>query len=117
MFEIKRVYEERSEDDGYRVLVDRLWPRGLTKERANIHYWLKTIAPSHQLRKWFAHDIEKYEEFKRRYIEELEQLDDRSELNLLWQLNTDKKVTLLFCAKDQYHNNAIILKAFLEKKV
>jgi uncharacterized protein YeaO (DUF488 family) len=113
MILLKRVYDTSSKTDGYRVLVDRLWPRGLSKEKAQVDYWLKEIAPSHELRKWFHHDTTRWEEFKKRYREELKTKQD-----LLKEIHNYEKqhkvVTLLFGAKDTLHNEAILLKERLE---
>jgi uncharacterized protein YeaO (DUF488 family) len=112
MIKVKRIYDSSHEQDGYRVLVDRVWPRGVSKEKANLDLWLKEIAPSEELRKWFNHDQEKWEEFKKRYREEL-----AGKQELLDQLrgleNQHKKVTLLYGAKDEEHNQAIILVSLL----
>jgi len=111
MIKIKRIYEAPLKDDGFRVLVDRLWPRGISKEKAKIDLWLKDIAPSDALRKWFGHKGERWEEFKKRYLKELK---DKKEL--IGQLKTAKKkgtVTLLFAAKDIERNNAVVLKDML----
>jgi uncharacterized protein YeaO (DUF488 family) len=112
MLILKRVYDEFKEDDGFRVLVDRLWPRGVSKEKAHVDLWLKDIAPSDALRKWFNHDMEKWAEFKKKYKEELkgkkELLDQLKELE-----KKHKKVTLLFGAKDEEHNQAVVLKEIL----
>src|SRR3954464_5802961 len=94
---IKRVYEEPKESDGTRILVDRLWPRGLTKQKAKVDLWLKSVAPSNELRKWFGHDPKKWSEFKRRYREELRQPD--SPLAALREEAREKTVTLLYGAK------------------
>lgn len=111
---IKRVYDTPSKEDGCRILVDRLWPRGLSKENAKLDLWLKEIGPSDDLRKWFAHDPSKWEEFKKRYAEELEA---RKELiQEIEQVAKKGQVTLLYSAKDTEHNNALALKAILEKK-
>lgn len=110
---IKRVYETPSGSDGKRVLVDRLWPRGLTKEKAKIDLWLKDIAPSNELRKWFGHDPLKWEEFRRRYINEI-----KSYLKTFEELKgivNKGKVTILYSAKDEDHNNAVVVKELLEK--
>ena len=111
MIKIKRAYLEPEEDDGMRVLVDRLWPRGLTKEKANIDLWLKDVAPSTELRKWFSHDIEKWEEFKRSYLDELNE-NKKLVASLKEQLNKGN-VTLIFGARDELHNEAIVLKELL----
>ena len=96
---IKRVYEEPGEDDGKRILVDRLWPRGMSKEKARVDLWLKEVAPSNELRKWFAHDPSKWPEFKRRYIAELKTVG--APLALLRQQLSQGKVTLLYGARDE----------------
>lgn len=114
MIKIKRIYEEYSSDDGVRILVDRLWPRGISKEKAKIDIWYKDIAPTNDLRKWFNHDIEKYEEFKEKYFEELKGnplLPDF--LDLVSEKSKSSDVTLLFSAKDEEHNNAVVLKEFI----
>ena len=110
---IKRAYEEPTEDDGTRILVDRLWPRGLTKVKAKIDLWLKDIAPSTELRKWFAHDPAKWSEFKTRYHVELKQNPDQ--LAALKHATAKGTSTLLFGAKDEEHNEAIVLKELLDK--
>lgn len=114
MFEIKRVYEKPDEGDGIRVLVDRLWPRGLKKEGARIDHWMKEIAPSDDLRKWFAHKEERWQEFKSRYFEELKEKKDL--LKQLIDLGKNKKVTLLYGAKDTEKNNAQALLELLKKR-
>ena len=111
---IKRAYEQPESADGFRILVDRLWPRGLTKEKASLDLWLKEIAPSTELRKWFGHDPEKCSGFRGRYETELRHNDD------LIKTITDKAkegtVTLIYGARDEEHNEALVLKQFLEKK-
>lgn len=109
---LKRVYEHPSDDDGQRVLVDRIWPRGLSKEKAAVDLWLKEIAPSTALRRWFGHDPKKWDEFRRRYRAELEERADAVET--LRRLAAKGRVTLLFGAKDETHNQAVALKAFME---
>ncbi|HYW35014.1 MAG TPA: DUF488 domain-containing protein [Balneolaceae bacterium] len=111
---VKRIYEEASSSDGYRVLVDRIWPRGVSKEEAKLDEWLKEIAPSTKLRKWFNHDPEKFEEFKRRYKKELR--DQKKLLDQLAEKAADQPVTLLFGARDEKHNQAIVLKEVLEER-
>lgn len=114
MIKIKRVYDPPSEEDGYRILIDRLWPRGLTKEKANINRWLKEIAPSNELRKWFQHDPLKWEEFKRRYQRELK--DKQELLHKIKELEKEKHVvTLVFSAKATEFSNAVALREFLKK--
>jgi len=109
---IKRVYDPPARKDGYRVLVDRIWPRGLTKEQAAVDLWLKDIAPSTALRRWFNHDPEKWAEFQSRYFRELQQLAEQ--IKPLRKRAESSPVTLLYAAKDTAHNNAVALKAFLE---
>lgn len=111
---IKRVYDTPDGDDGTRILVDRLWPRGLTKERACVDLWLKDIAPSTELRKWFGHDPAKWEQFRERYHRELE-----ANVNLVSLLKEKLKggaVTLLFAAKDAEHNEAVVLQEWLNRR-
>jgi uncharacterized protein YeaO (DUF488 family) len=114
MIKIKRVYDPVSRGDGKRILVDRLWPRGLRKENAKIDEWLKEIAPSNQLRKWFGHDPAKWPEFRKRYAAELAKNSE-----LLEELGIEAGkgiVTLLFAAKDAAHNNAVVLKELIEHR-
>ncbi|MEO7560025.1 MAG: DUF488 domain-containing protein [Nitrosospira sp.] len=111
---IKRVYEEPVANDGRRILVDRLWPRGLTKEKAKVDLWLKDIAPSTELRKWFGHDPEKWRNFRERYQTELEHHADQ--LMLISNEIEGGTVTLVYGARDQAHNEAVVLKQFLERK-
>lgn len=104
---IKRVYEEPSHEDAKRILVDRLWPRGLTKEKASIDLWLKDIAPSTELRKWFAHDPSKWTEFKQRYLDELK--ENNAAVQVLKDELKKGPVTLVYGAKDEEHNDALVL--------
>jgi uncharacterized protein YeaO (DUF488 family) len=112
MIRVKRVYEKPSRDDGFRVLVDRLWPRGLTKERAALSLWLKDVAPSPGLRKWFGHDPARWNGFQARYRKELAGREDA--LKLLRQKARERTVTLLYGARDEEHNEARVLKKVLE---
>ena len=112
MIKLKRAYEEPSRDDGSRILVERLWPRGLSKERASLDLWLKDVAPSPALRKWFAHDLAKWEQFQKRYWKELEGKDE--DVQLLKQKGKQGTVTLIYAARDEEHNSALVLKQFLE---
>ncbi len=112
MIELKRVYEKPSRKDGLRILVDRLWPRGVSKERASLHLWLKDIAPSSELRKWFDHDPAKWKEFQVRYRKELREKKD--DLKLLKEKSKEHTVTLVYGAKDEEHNEALVLKKILE---
>lgn len=115
MIEVKRVYEAADEEDGFRILVDRLWPRGLSKNEARIDLWLKEIAPSDGLRRWFAHDPKRWREFKERYFAEL---DRKSELvNLIVGKANEGKVTLLYGAKNEQFNNAVALKEYIETRM
>lgn len=111
---IKRAYEEPEKEDGTRILVDRLWPRGLTKVKAKIDLWLKDIAPSTELRKWFAHDPARWAEFQARYKEELQQHSEQ--LALLKQQAAKGPVTLIYAARDEEHNEAVILQKLLGSK-
>jgi len=112
MIQLKRVYEKPSRKDGLRVLVDRLWPRGLTKERAAVKLWLKDVAPSTELRKWFGHDPAKWKQFQVRYRKELREKKDA--LKLLKQKSEEHTVTLVYGARDEEHNEALVLKRILE---
>jgi uncharacterized protein YeaO (DUF488 family) len=112
MIQLKRVYEEPSQKDGFRILVDRLWPRGLTKARAAVDLWLKDVAPSAELRKWFGHDPAKWKQFQVRYRKELR--ENKDALELLKQKSKEHTVTLLFGARDEEHNEALVLKKILE---
>lgn len=113
MIKIKRVYEEKSKQDGLRILVERLWPRGVKKEDANVDLWLKSLAPSTELRKWFDHDIEKWNDFCRRYAKELEGSADL--LALLKHRAGEGNVTLVYSANDQEHNSAVVLRDQLQE--
>ena len=110
---VKRVYEKAGKADGYRILVDRLWPRGLNKSEAQIDQWLKEIAPSTRLRKWFRHDPGRRKEFKTKYWAELDNC--REEVEKLAQRARRRTVTLLFSAKDTEYNNAVALKEYIEQ--
>lgn len=111
---IGRIYHPPTAADGHRVLVDRLWPRGLSKERAALDEWLRAIAPSDELRRWFKHDPERWDEFQQRYRAELDSGDAAAALAHLRQLATAKPVlTLLYAAHDETHNNAAVLQGLL----
>ena len=112
MIKLKRVYEDAEKQDGSRVLVERLWPRGISKERAKLDLWLKEVAPSPGLRTWFGHDPAKWEEFRRKYVEELQQQE--GDLAQLRELTEKGDVTFIYAAKDTEHNAAIVLKDFLD---
>ena len=113
MIKLKRVYEKPSKGDGLRILVERLWPRGITKERASVDLWLKDVAPGTELRKWFGHDPAKWEQFCKRYRVELEQRKDA--VNLLKQKSKEDTITLVYAAMDEKHNCAVALKEILEQ--
>lgn len=111
---LKRIYDEPCEGDGRRILVDRIWPRGLSKERAALDDWMKDIAPSAELRKWFGHRADRWQEFRAAYLEELEQ--HRERLAGLQRLAARETVTLLFAAKNETQNNAVVLREWLSRK-
>ncbi len=114
---IKRVYEAPEESDGFRILTDRLWPRGISKVKAELGVWEKAIAPSPELRKWFNHEPEKYEEFKEKYLAELFANEETPRfVELVKEKLTEGPVTLLFGAKDCEHNQAVVLSEFLRGK-
>lgn len=108
---IKRVYERPEKEDGFRILVDRLWPRGLTKEKAGVDLWLKDIAPSTELRKWFGHDPVRWNEFRERYCEELGK--NSVEVSHLKDQLKKGDVNLVYGSKDEEHNEAIVIKEFI----
>lgn len=110
---IKRVYEQPEKEDGTRILVDRLWPRGLTKEKAHVDLWMKEIAPSTELRKWFHHDPEKWAEFQKRYKMELK--SNAAQLKLLKKEIAKGSTTLVYGAKDEEHNEAAVLQQLLNR--
>jgi uncharacterized protein YeaO (DUF488 family) len=113
---LKRVYEEPDEGDGRRALVERLWPRGLSKERAHVDLWLKEVAPSHELRKWYGHDPTRFAEFRHRYEEELAVEPARSALARLRELVAREHVTLVFAAHDAELSNAAVLRDILRQE-
>ncbi|WP_097039718.1 DUF488 domain-containing protein [Salinicoccus kekensis] len=111
MLKLKRVYDDVSRQDGKRILVDGIWPRGIKKEDLEHDEWLKDIAPSKELRKWFDHDPEKWEEFKEKYKKEL---DDHKEVLMQIKKDSDgRNVTLLYAAKDEEHNQAVVIKEYI----
>jgi uncharacterized protein YeaO (DUF488 family) len=114
MIKIKRIYDPPAPDDGFRILVDRLWPRGLSKIKAQVDLWLKDIAPSHELRKWYAHDLGKWAEFKKKYFKEIE--GEKESFDLIIKKAKGGTVTFLFSSQEENLNNAIALKEFLEPK-
>ena len=113
MIKIKRAYHPPEEEDGFRILVDRLWPRGVSKDKVKLDLWLKEVAPSNELRKWFGHDPEKWSEFQKRYSAELK--DKRIFLSKIKDLEKEKgTVTLIYSAKDEEHNDAVVLRDKLQ---
>ncbi|MEU5686513.1 DUF488 domain-containing protein [Streptomyces venezuelae] len=114
--QVKRVYDEVSPDDGTRVLVDRLWPRGLSKDKARLDAWDKEIAPSNELRRWYDHDPERFEEFAERYRHELADEERSTELDRLRTLAHEGRLTLLTATKDLPHGHVRVLVAALESK-
>ena len=115
MIKIKRIYEEPAAGDGFRILVDRLWPRGLSKARAKVDLWVKDLAPSNELRKWYGHDPQKWTEFKKRYSQEIANKDQG--LDLIMKKTREGTVTFLFSSKEEKLNNAQALKEFVEAKL
>jgi uncharacterized protein YeaO (DUF488 family) len=113
MIKLKRAYNKPAKDDGERILVERLWPRGLTKTQAKVDLWLKDVAPSAELRKWFGHDPDKWIEFRQRYRKELKQKADL--IKLLKRKAREGTITLIYAARDEAHNGALVLKQFLQK--
>jgi len=112
--QLKRIYEPAAQSDGKRILVDRLWPRGIKKEAAHIDEWMKDVAPSPGLRKWFSHDVTKWTEFTARYLHELKQNPAVDALRHL--IDKNPTVTLLYGAHDEQHNHALVLQQFINPK-
>jgi uncharacterized protein YeaO (DUF488 family) len=113
MIKIKRIYEPPAAGDGFRILVDRLWPRGVSKEKARVDLWLKEISPSNELRKWYGHDPEKWAEFKKKYLREIE--DQGEAFGLIIKKAKGGTVTFLFSSQEEKWNNAAALKEFMER--
>ncbi len=111
---LKRVYEPPSPDDGTRILVERLWPRGVNKQKAAVDHWAKEVAPSPELRKWYGHDPEKWDEFRKRYEAELDV--NGAALDDLKRRVTEGPVTFVYAARDEEHNSALVLKESLERR-
>lgn len=109
------MYDRPSTEDGYRILVDRIWPRGISKEAAQIDEWLKGIAPSNELRKWFNHDPHKWDEFKKRYFAELK--DNKEQMEDIYSMAKKHHITFVYSAKDKDFNNAVGLKEYIEKQM
>jgi uncharacterized protein YeaO (DUF488 family) len=115
LIRIKRVYDFPAEEDGFRILIDRLWPRGMSKEKAKLDLWMKDIAPSEQLRTWFNHEPSKWGEFQKKYKTELS--ERKAAIKQIDQLEKEKRViTFVYSARDSEHNNAVALKSILEGK-
>jgi uncharacterized protein YeaO (DUF488 family) len=113
---IERVYDSPKEVDSFRILVDRLWPRGLSKEKVRIDLWQKDIAPSNSLRKWFGHDEKKWDEFKQKYFKELDKNNDK--VNTIIKIAKEQNsITLLYGSKEERFNNAVALKEYLKEKI
>lgn len=112
---IKRVYDKPDAGDGVRILVERLWPRGLSKEEAKVDIWLKDVAPSPVLRKWFSHDPAKWEEFRRRYYSELDQ--NRDGVMELLEITGGRDVTFVYASREKEYNSARALKSYIEKLI
>jgi uncharacterized protein YeaO (DUF488 family) len=110
---VKRVYEDPETSDGERILVDRIWPRGISKDKARLSNWRKDLAPSNDLREWFGHEPDRWEEFKERYRAELEEAGKMGDLGDIAERAREENVTFLFGAKDTKHNNARALEAFV----
>jgi uncharacterized protein YeaO (DUF488 family) len=117
MVTVKRAYEAPSPTDGRRILVDRLWPRGIKKTEADLTAWLKDLAPSDDLRRWFDHNPERWEEFHRRYVQELAAPEKTPLLQDLVTQARQGTVTLVYAAHDRDHNNAVVMKTFLEERL
>ncbi|HVK86814.1 MAG TPA: DUF488 domain-containing protein [Kofleriaceae bacterium] len=117
MIHLKRAYEPSRAGDGYRVLVERLWPRGLRKADAHLDEWLRDVAPSHELRRWFGHDPSRFSEFRERYKRELHAEPARSALAKLANRAGHGTVTLVYAAHDEAHNNAVVLARELERRL
>ncbi len=111
---VKRVYEDAHEDDGVRILVDRIWPRGVSKEDAALDDWMKEISPTTDLRKWFNHDPKKFADFKQKYKEELTTGTQRKALDKVKAIARERRVTLVYAAKNEKYNQAVVLKEILD---
>ncbi len=115
MLKIKRVYDKREADDGLRILVDRLWPRGISKADEAVDEWMKDLAPSHELRRWFGHEPERWSDFKRKYAEELASIDKTKLLQKIAKSAEHGNVTLVYSARDTERNNAVVLQEVILK--
>lgn len=112
-YRIKRIYDEIEQEDGFRVLVDGVWPRGMSKKQADIDLWLKDIAPSKELRQWFGHDPDKWQDFRKQYLDELKQ--NREKIRQLLDTAGNRNITLLFSARDREHNQAVVIREYLRR--
>jgi uncharacterized protein YeaO (DUF488 family) len=110
----KRIYDDPEPGDGTRVLVDRLWPRGVSKDDAQLDAWVKSVAPSTELREWYDHDTERWDQFRERYRSELEETEDG--IDQLLEFASSGTLTLLYAAKDREHNNAVVLNQYLDER-
>jgi uncharacterized protein YeaO (DUF488 family) len=117
MLKTKRIYDRKEDDDGKRILVDRVWPRGLTREAAALDEWLKDLGPSTELRKWFSHDPQKWEEFRSRYIAELSGTEKQTLLQQLAEEAARSNVTILFGSKETRYNNARVVEELVRQKM
>ena len=117
MIAIKRSYDPPSRADGVRILVDRLWPRGVKKEDAHVEKWMRELGPSNELRRFFGHDTARWREFRKRYLAELERTEAAPLLSELVEIARQRKLTLVYSAKDQEHNQAVVLKEMLDRKL
>jgi uncharacterized protein YeaO (DUF488 family) len=117
MVTIKRAYEPSSRNDGTRILVDRLWPRGLKKEATHVEKWMRELGPSNELRRFFGHDPKRWEEFRKRYLVELKRSEARPLLEELLKVARRKKLTLVYSAKDEEQNQAVVIKEVLDSKL
>lgn len=115
MIQIKRAYESTSKKDGYRVLIDRLWPRGIKKENLSLSSWMKELAPSTQLRKEFGHDPKRWKQFQTKYKRELKSVAAQEKISMLANIAKKRNLTLVYGARDEEHNDAIVLKQIIEK--
>ncbi|WP_079528909.1 DUF488 domain-containing protein [Halobacillus hunanensis] len=114
---LQRIYDEEKRTGGHRILIDRVWPRGISKEDADLDQWMKEIAPSSSLRKWFAHDPDKFDEFKQSYQQEIEQSSERQDkLAELKEMAANERLVLLFAAKETKYNHAVVLKELIENQ-
>jgi uncharacterized protein YeaO (DUF488 family) len=114
MIKTKRAYDHYEASDGLRFLIDRLWPRGIKKDELKVESWLRDIAPSNELRKWFSHDRSKWEEFKKRYLQEIK---DKPDYRKLIDIAKKKDITLVYSSKEEVYNNATALKEFIENEL